>query len=256
VTSEFNESPQLPEGLEDLAEERPPFAAGFSAVVDIFHAPGKVGGAIAKGLSWWPGLIVIIVLALISSVIMSPIQGEMARMQIESAGVQGGEQVLDRAIQVAKVSAFLMPVLGAPLALLFITLFYWLALLMTFGEARFGRIFTLAVYVAPIISLFSLLNALYLRFTDPEFTNAMELAEANLNLSLGAFAPVSGSFLNGFLNQLSIPGLWTLTAFILAASMVMNKRWKSVAWPVGLVFLLGALISAGMMVLGAKISMG
>ncbi len=236
-------------------EPAPPgFAAGFSAAARIYFAPSTVFQQIKTGLSWWPGLILMVVIGLIITGVSMPLQMEAMRMQMESGEMpgleeDGGEGVIGTAVT---VTSYLGVLFGVPIMMLIVAFFYWLALTVTFGGVAYGRIFCLTVYTSFVSLLFQVLNVIYLRLSAPEFSDAKELQAAALNFSLAAFLEDAEGFLYGFLGRFGLFEFWEIFLFVGGAALILGRRRGQVVWPVVVIFLLGAVIAGGIASLGAR----
>ena len=234
------------------AEPAPSFASGFAACGNIFFAPNDVFRKVARGLSFWPGLILLVIAAVLIAHFQMPLQLEAMRLQTESGGVGPGGEAFSESMETwIRGASYIGPVLFVPVMLLVSTFFYWLAFLLAFGGAPFKRLYSLTVYCACIGFLYQGLNVLYLRLTDPEFGNAQELAASALNLSLSAFLTDSTSFLGGFLSQVGLFPIWDLTLYVFGAAILLRRSRQAVLAPALVIFLLGALVAALLTKLGS-----
>jgi len=252
--------------MENMAENaaaapaRPSFGAGFSAALRIFYAPRGVLEQVERGLNWWPGLILLVILMAVAMVIYLPVQMEAMEAAMESGTMPGlppgadSEQAMDQMRTWTQVGSIVGPVLGVPFMLLLTTLLYWLALIISFGQARFGRVFALSVYTGFIGMAYQLLNAIYLRVARPEVSGPADLQGAALNFSLGAFLPEPGGFLGTFLGQIGLFSIWALVLYIWGAALITDRRRGAVAWPVIIVFLIMALLAGLFGSIGARFS--
>ncbi len=235
------------ENADDVESEeittKPSFASGFGACLNIFLAPKDATGKVGRGLSLWPGLIVLVLAAIIIAHFNIPFDLELARIQAES-GAGFDSEVAEKIDSIVIISAYIKALLLIPFIVLVVSFVYWLTYLLTFGSAPFGRVFALTVYCGLITLLGYGLNVLYLRMTNPEFSNAREFGDAALDLSLSAFISDSGTFLGGFLSQLGIFPLWYLAVFVMGMASVLKRSPRSVLAPSLAVFLLWAVLVA------------
>lgn len=251
--------------MENMAEnaaapppERPSFGAGFSAALRIFYAPRGVLEQVQRGLSWWPGLILLVILMAVAMAIYMPVQMEAMEAAMESGELPGVPSGADADVARDQIRSWTLvggivgPVLGVPIMLLLTTFLYWLALVISFGEARFGRLFALGAYTGFIGIAYQLLNSIYLRAVNPEVSGPADLQRASLNFSLGAFLPDSQGFLASFLGQIGLFSIWGLVLYVWGAALVTGRRRGAVAWPVIIVFLIMALLAGLFGSLGAR----
>ena len=129
--SEEYSSPEIPEA--PPAADRPTFMSGFGGCLGIFIAPHDVFAKIARGLSWWPGLIVLVIAAVIIAHFQMPLQLEAMRLQAESGnlGPGGQSEFSESMVTWVKTASYVGPVLLVPVMLLVATFFYWLAFLLS-----------------------------------------------------------------------------------------------------------------------------
>jgi hypothetical protein len=240
------------------APARPSFGAGFSAALRIFFAPRGVLEQVKGGLSWWPGLILLVILMAIAMAVYMPVQMEAMEAAMEAGTLPGlppgadAEQAMGQMRTWTLVGGIAGPVLGVPIMLLLTTLFYWLALVISFGEARYGRLFALGVYTGFIGMAYQLINVIYMRAVRPEVSGPQDLQAAALNFSLSAFLPDLRGFLASFLAQISLFSIWSLVLYIWGAALITGRRRGAVAWPVVIVFVLMALLAGLFGSIGAR----
>ncbi len=235
---------------------RPSLASAFSAPLRVFYAPGRVLDEVRDGLPWWPGMVIMILVALALGFAMLPIQQELAMQEIASGSRPGMELTDDGQLPPAMRYVVIGTVLGGgllgvPLGLLLVTLFYWLALLVTFGGAPYVRLLALYVYTGFIGLAYQVLNVLYLKFTDVEITSMADFKNTTLDLSLAAFTGGEG-LLAGFLKSFGVFQIWELFIFVAGAALLMRKTKNSVLGPILVIFLLGALVGAFLNTLGSS----
>jgi hypothetical protein len=235
---------------------RPSLASAFSAPLRVFYAPGQVLSEIRDGMPWWPGMVIMMIVALALGFAMLPLQQDLMAQEFAS-GARGDVTLTEDGELPAPVRYGLMGatigggLLGVPLMLLAVTLFYWLALLVTFGGAPYLRLLALSVYAGFIGLAYQVINIIYLKFADVEMTSMADFKTATLDLSLGAFTSGEG-ILAGFLKTLGVFQLWELYIFVAGAALLMRKSKGAVFGPILVIFLLGALIGAFLSTLGSS----
>lgn len=236
----------------------PTSGRGFSAPLRIFSAPASVLADVKAGLPWWPGLILLAVLAFALALLMYPMQQELMTLDVSSGQMQGMQ--LDENGQLPGPLRWSLlggviagPLVGLPLMLLAVAFFYWLALTVTFGGAPFRRLFTLSVYTSFIGMAYQLINTLYLRFAGLELTTMKDIQHSSLKLSLGALVQSDG-FLANFLGQIGIFQLWELWIFAGGVALLLERKRSAVIPPIVVVFLVGVALMAFLGTLGARFS--
>ncbi len=237
------------------AVSRPSLASAFSAPLRIFYSPGQVLTEVRDGLPWWPGLVIMMLVALALGIAILPLQQELMIQEIASGQ---GERSLTEDGELPDVVSYGLigaaiggSLLGVPIMLLIVALFYWLALLVTFGGAPYRSLFTLAIYTGFIGQVYQVINILYLKFADVEMTGMADFKNAALDLSLAAFTDGEG-ILAGFLKSMGVFQIWQLIIFIAGAALLMRKSKSAVLGPILVIFLLGALIGAFMYTLSGS----
>ena len=247
---ERNESPET----EATAPERPGLDRAFSAPLRVFYAPGEVFTEVRDGLPWWPGLVLMIILAVAMSLALLPLQQEMMITEVQSGAMSQLELTEDGELP-APIrygiigTSFAGGILGVPLVLLIVAFFYWLALLVTFGGAPYRKIFTLAIYTSFIGLAFQIINTIYFLVADLEMTGMSDFKEAALDLSLGALMSEPG-FLTNVLRVFGVFQIWELVLFIGGAAVLLGRKRGAVAGPILVVALLGALVAGFLGTLG------
>lgn len=227
---------------------KPGWGRGLSAPLRVIYAPGGVLDEVRRGLPWWPGLVLVMLITLILALSLLPLQtelmageirsGEMAKLELNEDG-----SLPDPVRYGLFGAAFGGALLGVPLMLLAISFFYWLALLVTFGGAPFRRLFTLAIYTSFIGLLFQVCNLMYIKFGGVELTRLADFKTAGLDLSLAALMDSEG-ILTNLLRALGVFQIWELLIFIAGVALLMKRGRGAVAGPVLAIFVLGALVGA------------
>jgi hypothetical protein len=223
----------------------------FTAPLRIFSAPTSVLADVKAGLPWWPGLLVLVVLAfffLQSGLLLLPLQRELMTADVAAGKMQGLK--LDEVGQLPAPLRWSLiggliggPLVGMPVMLVAVTFFTWLTLTITFGGAPFRRLFTLSVYSSFIGIAFQVINTLYLRFAGLELTTLKDLQHSSLKLSLGAVVEGEG-FLANFLSQIGVFELWGLWILISGAALLLERKRSAVATPLLVLFLISSTVGA------------
>jgi len=239
---------------ESEAPARPGLGQAFSAPLRIFYAPSGVYTEVRDGLAWWPGLVLMMILAISMSVMLLPLQQELMVAEVQSGAMKGLELTEDgelpAPIRYGIVgTAVAGGLLAVPVVLLIISFFYWLALLVTFGGAPFRKIFSLAIYTSFIGLAFQIINTIYLTMADLEMTGMSDFQESALDLSLGALMAEPG-FLTNVLRFFGVFQVWELVLFLSGVAVVMSRKRSAVLGPILVVAVLGALVVGFMGTLG------
>jgi len=234
---------------------RPPLSAALTAIPRIFYAPTSVFHDIRAGLAWWPGLIVLVLIMVGVGLIQLPVTLEAVDAGIASGEIdtsRGDSEALSGQMRTfTTIGSIAGPAIGVPLVLVVVSALFWLALLITFGAARYGRMFTLVIYTSFIGISYQLINAVYLRMTHPETTGPKDLETYSLKFGLNAFLENPKSFLGGFLGSFDIFGIWGLWLLVAGAALLLARRKSAVLWPILVVAILLALVAGFFAGLGA-----
>jgi len=223
----------------ETSDLRPPLGSGFSAMFRIFSRPSSVFLQIRDGLSVWPGLIVWLLVILIVTLAIHPLMQDALNSSIVDRGADPQSMSFMEPLMIAG------QVIGQLIALLVIAFFYWLALTVSFGTAPFGRVFALTLYTSFVGLLYQVINAIYLILTRPEIADPSQLPGAMLDLSLGSLFTERG-FLPNLLSQLGLFQIWGLVLMISGAAVLTGRTRKQAAWPILAIFLIGAVVGAGL----------
>ena len=231
----------------------------FSAVLRIFSAPASVMADVRAGLPWWPGLLVLAVLAFLfapTGLVMYPVQQELTTLDVAAGKMEG--MALDELGHLPPPLRWTLiggligtPLIGLPLILLTSTFFYWLALTITFGGAPYRRLFALSVYTSFIGMAFQVINTLYLRFAGLELTTLKDIQHSSLKLSPGALVNSEG-FLANLLDTLGVFQLWELWIFVGGVAVLLERKRGAVAVPIVVLFVLGMTLLAFLATLSVR----
>jgi len=230
--------------------DKPSFGDGFSAIFRIFTSPSTVYPQIRDGLSVWPGLIVIIILASIVGVMMTPYEDEASLMMVTSMSERG--MVPKSAIeeQVAKGATPIWLSLlkaggGTAIMVVGVSFFYWLILLIFFGGPKYLQTLKLVIYVSFIGVLSRFINWLYLKFADPEITSMKDMM---LDLSPAVLFGDGTSFLGIFVSMaFNVFTIWSTILTVLGFSIILGRPWQKIIIPVLIISILGLILSTVVM---------
>ncbi|MCP4548226.1 MAG: hypothetical protein GY835_17335 [bacterium] len=233
----------------------------LSGIHRIFHAPVSLFNDIRDGLPWLPAIAVLILISLGITIFNMPLEHEIEgftqQLMVERGIGDAAPEVSDEIYTASRMlKSGLKVVIGVPFVVLLTTLFYWLGLLITFGNVKFGRIFSLQIFIMCIAQLSQLMNAIYCRLVPPEFTSFLDLSQSGLNTSLsllysGDPEGISGMFARFFLQGIDIFVIWQIALMVIGSAIVLGKSRKVVTVPIVVVALLGIALAAMMGAFGA-----
>ncbi len=245
--------------IASTASPAPSSHRAFSAPLRIFSAPASVMADVKAGLPWWPGLLMLALLAFLfapTGLAMYTVQKELMTLDVAAGKMQG--MALDELGHLPPPLRWTLigglvgaPLIGLPLILLASSFFYWLALTITFGGAPYRRLFALSVYTSFIGMAFQVINTLYLRFAGLELTTLKDIQHSSLKLSLGALVNSEG-FLANLLDYLGVFQLWELWIFVGGVAALLERKRSAVAVPIVVLFALGMTLLAFLATLSAR----
>ncbi|HWW61936.1 MAG TPA: Yip1 family protein [Thermoanaerobaculia bacterium] len=239
--------------MSDIVVDEKPEPNPFERLIGVFLWPVRTMQSIARRPDWLLPLAVIVVVAIVSSIILTPRMDIEGMLREQMAGRKDvSQEQIDSMIKVTKKIQPLTAVFGAaavPIAVLAAAGLFFVALQMFGGDAKFPQVFSVTAYGwLPIVVQRILLTALVI----PRARIRPDRIAGLLKSSLGSFLPVGRNpALLTLCSSIDVFVIWTLILLIIGYSFAAKLKRGTVAAIVLTIWIVVVLLLTGFAGLGS-----
>jgi hypothetical protein len=229
--------------MEDKMEEKD--LSIVQKAIGVFFSPNESFQVIDRKPDWIFPLVVIIILTLVFTMITLPYtlpeQMQKQRAKLEERGMADDD--IDRAMEtgekMGKIMAPVGVIIGVPIALLLFTLITWfVGNVLLGGQTTFKKMFSVYTY-SSLIGTFGLLIRSVIIFVK-------KTADIHFSLALLLPQEQSETFLYKFLKAFDVFSIWQYAVLAIGFAIIYKFTIKKAGWTMAAMFLIIALISAGL----------